>query len=64
MIYLDNYRTDFMYLVIMVYVTYSSIKLSHNCQFPFRFQDITFACLNLCLHVLEMKFIHKLQQNE
>ena len=41
MIYLNNYCTDFMFVVVIVCATYSSTISSHNFQFPFSIQDIT-----------------------
>ena len=65
MMFINNYCTDF-------YVSrghgvcnmFTFNIVSHYFQFPFSFQDIPKVCLNLCLHILIMKFIHKFQQNE
>ena len=43
-IYLHNYYTDNMILVVMACVTYSSTILSHDFQFPFSFKDVTTVC--------------------
>ena len=47
MIYLNNYCTDFMFLVLMVCnMIFIYNIVSHNFQFPFSFQDITLVCWN------------------
>ena len=53
MIYFNNYCTDFMFLVVMVCVTYSSKILS------LIILNISLFLVEICLHVLIMEFIHK-----
>ena len=54
MIYLKNYCNDFMFLVVMVCVTFSSTIVYFTFQFPSSFRYIT----------VEIKSIHKFHQNE
>ena len=66
MMFINNYCTDFMFQEVMVCVTCSPSILSliaivFNFLLVFK---ISQELLNLCLHVLIMKFIHKFQQNE
>ena len=48
MIHQNNHCTEFMFLVVMVCVTLFSTIVSHNFQYPFRFQDITVVSWNIC----------------
>ena len=57
MIYLINFCTYFMLLVVMLCVTYSSIILLSTIL------SLLFVKI-LCLRVLIMKCIHEFQQNE
>ena len=49
MMILNNYCTEFMILrkLVMVSITIVYTILTHNFNFPFHFQDITFICWNL-----------------
>ena len=65
MMYLNNYYTNFMFLVAKVCLTYSSTILSRIIfNFPLVFKISQYQIVEiLCLQALIMKFIHVFKQN-